>query len=276
MVGPIVIALLFLMGVGPVLPWRKASVETLRHRLLIPAWVGVGVVVLAVALGARGIIPLVVFGLGGFVAGSAMRQLVLASRRQGLRGLLGRTNGGMVVHIGVVIIAVGIAASTAYSHQIDVKLRPGASARIAGHHVTYLGSTTQDQGNVQVQTARVRVDGGKVYAPKLKQFANASQVVGTPSVRTTPVDDVYLSLLSVPTDPNGAISLRIIIEPLVGWIWFGAGVIFVGSFLAAFPGSRRRPTDPVSAPLPGVRSRGSGGDGDDDRNQPAEQSVGAG
>jgi cytochrome c-type biogenesis protein CcmF len=255
MTGPIVIALLFLMGIGPVLPWRKASGETLRHRLLIPAWIGVGVVVLAVALGARGIAPLVVFGLGGFVVGTAMRQLVLATRRQGMRGLVGRTNGGMIVHIGVVILAVGFAASSAYSHQADFSLRPGATAHISGHSVTYLGSTTRTEGNVQVQQARIRIDGDKVYAPKLKQFANASQVVGTPSVRSTPVSDVYLSLLTMPGDPGGPISLRVIIEPMVAWIWFGGGVIFVGSFLAAFPGRRRRPTDPASAPLPEVRTQ---------------------
>ena len=106
-----------------------------------------------------------------------------------------------------------------------------------------------------MQQARIRIDGNKVYAPKLKQFANASQVVGTPSVRSTPVSDVYLSLLTMPDDPGGPISLRVIIEPMVAWIWFGGGVIFVGSFLAAFPGRRRRPTDPASAPLPDVRTR---------------------
>lgn len=251
MTGPIVIALLFLMGVGPVLPWRKASGETLRKRLLVPAWFGAGAIVLSVALGARGIVPLIVFGLGGFVVGSAVRQITLATRRQGWRGLVGRTNGGMIVHIGVVMLAVGIAGSSAFSHQLDFKLLPGQTARISGHSVEYLSSSSSQSGAVLVQTARMRIDGGKVYAPRLKQFANASQVVGTPSVRSTPVDDVYLSLLTMPTAPGGPIEIRIIIEPLVFWLWTGGGVIFVGSFMAAFPGKRRRrPTDPASALVP--------------------------
>ncbi len=249
MTGPIVIALLFLMGVAPALPWRKASGETLRHRLLVPAWVGTGTVVLAVALGARGIVPLVVFGLGGFVAGASLRQIVLATRRQGWRGLVGRTNGGMIVHLGVVIVAVGVVASSAYVTQADYTLRPGQTAHLEGHSVTYLNASTRTEGNVVVQQARIRIDGGRVYAPKLKKFANANQVVGTPSVRSTPVSDVYLSLLSMPNEPNGPITLRVYIEPLVSWIWAGAGLIFVGAFFAAFPGRRRRPTDPVSAPL---------------------------
>jgi len=62
-------------------------------------------------LGARGFAPVLAFGLGGFAAGAATRQIALATRRQGWRGLVGRTNGGMVVHLGVVVIAVALAAS---------------------------------------------------------------------------------------------------------------------------------------------------------------------
>ena len=103
MTMPIGLTLLFLMAVAPVLPWRKAS----RRAAAPPAAVaGVDrrrrLVVLAVVLGARGLAPLVAFGLGGFAAGSAVRQIVLATRRQGWRGFVGRANGGMVVHLGVV------------------------------------------------------------------------------------------------------------------------------------------------------------------------------
>src|SRR5207244_3937467 len=99
MTMPIVVALLFLMAVAPVLPWRKASAELLRHRIQWPAWIAVVTVVACVVGGARGLNPLLAFGLGAFAAGSAGRQLVLATRRQGTRGLLGRANGGMIVHI---------------------------------------------------------------------------------------------------------------------------------------------------------------------------------
>ena len=256
MTGPIVIALLFLMGVAPALPWRKASGEILRKRLLVPAWVGVGTVVVAVALGARGIVPLIVFGLGGFVVGAAARQIVLATRRQGWRGLVGRTNGGMIVHIGVVVIAMGVVASTAYSHQADFTLHRGETAHIQGHTVKYLSSSTRTDGDVIIQGARIRIDGDKTYAPKLKKFANATQVVGTPSVRSTPISDVYLSLLTMPDKPGGPITLRVYVEPMVSWIWTGGVLIFVGSFFAAFPGRRRRPTDPASAPIDTDRVEG--------------------
>src|SRR5205807_7046461 len=90
MTMPVGLTLLFLMAVAPALPWRKASGELLRKRLQWPAWTGTGVVVLCVLLGVRGWAPLVAFGLGGFAGAAAVRQLVLSSRRQGWRGLLGR------------------------------------------------------------------------------------------------------------------------------------------------------------------------------------------
>jgi cytochrome c-type biogenesis protein CcmF len=249
MVGPIVIALLFLMGIAPVLPWRKASIETMRHRLVWSAWGGGLTIVVAVALGATGFAPLLIFGLGGFVAGSAIRQIVLATRRLGWRGLVGRANGGMIVHLGVVLIAVAFAASAAYSHQSDHVLTPGQSATISGHRILYISSSTEVQPQRRSDIARVQVDGGKVYTPALRQYTAAGQVVGSPAVHTTLKDDVYLTLLAAPTHTGGAVTIRVIVEPLVFWLWVGGGVIFVGAFLAAFPGRRRNPIDPVSAPL---------------------------
>src|SRR3954468_12738200 len=92
--------LLLLMAVAPVLPWRKTNVDTLARRLQWPAWVGVGAVVFAVAVGARGLTTLIAFGLGGMAAGAAMRQVVLSTRRQGWGGVVGGANRGVVVPLG--------------------------------------------------------------------------------------------------------------------------------------------------------------------------------
>src|SRR5207247_9709472 len=105
MTAPIGFALLFLMAVAPALPWRKASGELLRYRLLWPAWAGTFTIVVLVLAGRRGLAPLLAFGLGGFAAAAALRQLVLSTRRQGARGFVGRANGGMVVHLGVGLLA---------------------------------------------------------------------------------------------------------------------------------------------------------------------------
>lgn len=254
--GPIAIALLFIMAVAPVLPWRKASSDTLRHRLLIPAWVATAAVVLAVALGGRGIVPLIAFGLGGFVAGSAVRQLVLATRRQGVRGMLGRTNGGMVVHLGVAIVAVAFAASSSYANRVEFTgLKPGQTVTVSGHKVTYESWRDIDKTQYTAQVVALRVDGHKMQYPMLRRYPAGNQVVGTPSVWSTPTHDSYMALLDL--DPSTSeISLRVIVEPMVMWLWIGGAVMAAGTVLAAFPGKRRRrPTDPASAPIPGLGHR---------------------
>jgi cytochrome c-type biogenesis protein CcmF len=261
MTMPIVVALLFLMAVAPVLPWRKASAELLRQRLKWPACIAVVTVVACVALGVRGLNPLLAFGLGAFAAASAGRQLVLATRRQGPRGLLGRANGGMIVHLGVVVIAVAFAASHSFAHRTEVTLRPGQSQSLAGHTVTYLGIEQVNHPNRQAVEARLRVDGGKVYRPAISQFNGGGTPVGTPSVRSTPRDDIYLTLIDAPQHPGDPATIGIIVQPLIVWLWIGGAIMAVGTALAAWPGRRRNPILPVSAPVPGGRRTDGGTDG---------------
>ncbi|MEA3075640.1 MAG: cytochrome c-type biosis protein CcmF [Actinomycetota bacterium] len=249
MTMPIGLALLFLMAVAPVLPWRKASGETLRHRLQWPAWAGTLVVAFSVLTGARGLAPLLAFGLAGFAGGSAVRQLVLATRRQGWRGLVGRTNGGMVVHLGVIVIAVAFAASQAYGARAEVRLRPGESAHVLGHTLRYEGSATVKHPNRTSIEAAVRIDGGGVYRPALSNYPFATQSIGTPSVRTGLREDVYLTLLAAPTAAGGPALIGVNVQPLVVWLWIGGGLLALGTVMAAAPGRRRRPTSPVSAPV---------------------------
>jgi cytochrome c-type biogenesis protein CcmF len=276
MTMPLVVALLFLMAVAPVLPWRKASAELLRHRLQWPAALAVATVVVSVLLGVRGLNPLVVFGLGAFAAGSAGRQLVLATRRQGVRGLLGRANGGMIVHIGVVVIAVAFAASHSFAHRTQVSLQPGQSQTLAGHTITYLGVVQVNHPNRQAVEARLRVDGGKIYRPAISQYNGGSTPVGTPSVRSTPRDDLYLTLVDSPQKPGDPATIGIIVQPLIMWLWIGGGIMAIGTALAAWPGRRRNPIQPVSAPVGGGKRTTARSTGNGVASGDAGQSVGAG
>ncbi|HVM06333.1 MAG TPA: heme lyase CcmF/NrfE family subunit [Acidimicrobiales bacterium] len=248
MVTPVALALLFLMAVAPALPWRKASGEVLRTRLQWPAWAAAGVLVVCVASGLRGLAPLVAFALGAFAAAAAVRQLVLSYRRNGWRGLTGRANGGMVVHLGVVVVAVAFAASSSYGHRAEFRLSPGESATLAGHEITYLRTRTVQHENRRTVVADVRVDGGRVYRPALNLFGNASQAIGTPSVRTGLRNDVYLSLVATPRTPESPAVIAVIVQPLVTWLWIGGGLMVAGTLMAAVPGRRRRPTEPAAAP----------------------------
>jgi cytochrome c-type biogenesis protein CcmF len=98
----------------------------------------------------------------------------------------------------------------------------------------------------------VEIDGTGPWAPALNQFAFGEQTIGTPSVRSTVVDDVALTLLALPETDDDAVTIRVTVQPLVVWLWVGGGLMAVGTVLAAFPGRRRDPLDPVSAPVSSV------------------------
>ncbi len=259
MAAPIAVSLLFLMAVAPVLPWRKAAAETLRDRMQWPFAFAVVVTVALVASGLRGWLALVAFFLGGLGGGSAVRQLILATRRNGWRGLVGRTNGGMVVHLGVVLIAVAFAASAAYASRAEVSLAEGESAEVGGHRVTYLGTETrrfaESNPKAAVTTARLRVDGGQVYEPAITQYRFQAQGIGTPSVRTGLFEDVYTTLVEAPSEPGGRATIGVLVHPLTIWLWTGAGLMAVGTVLAMVRAGGRKPAPPARRrpPPPAVR-----------------------
>lgn len=250
---PIGLMLLFLMGVAPVLPWRKASTELLRERLFWPAWCGAGALAVAVLVGADGWAPLVAFALAGFAAGAALRQLALATRRQGWRGLVGRANGGMVVHIGVIIIAVALASSNSFTHSAVLALEQGEVVSWGGHtfELVSVDERTNDRESERRVAANVILDGATTYRPAITTYLNIGSEIGTPSVRTGLTEDVYLTLDQGAVAGESTATIRVFVKPMVLWLWLGGAIMAIGTLLAAFPGSRRRiAIDPVSAPVP--------------------------
>jgi cytochrome c-type biogenesis protein CcmF len=255
---PIGLTLLLLMAVGPVLPWRKTTVGTVRDRLLVPAVAGVAVAVVAVAAGVRGAGTVLAFCLGAFAFSSNVRQLVLAARgarRQGAgawRGFVGRANGGMVVHVGVVVIAVALAAASSLGHRGEVTLRPGTSSVVDGHRITFEKLVNVRSTARTATEAAVLVDGSGPYLPAVSQYGANTEPVGTPALDSGIFHDVYLTVDSLPASGTGPVTLGVTVQPLVSWLWVGGSILVLGCLLAAVPGRRRRPTDPISAPLPGL------------------------
>ena len=248
---PIGLMLLFLMAIAPVLPWRKASTELLRDRLFWPAWAGAGALVFSVAVGATGWAPLVAFALAGFAAGAAVRQIAIATRRQGWRGFVGRANGGMVVHIGVIMIAVALASSNSFTHATRLQLEQNVVQEWSGHtfELTSLTENTSQAGQSALE-ARVVLDGSKTIVPAITTYLNIGLDVPTPGVRTGLTNDVYLTLEQGSQPGDTSVSIQAFVRPMILWLWIGGLVMAVGTLLAAFPGNkRRRATDPVSAPI---------------------------
>ncbi|HEX3565008.1 MAG TPA: heme lyase CcmF/NrfE family subunit [Acidimicrobiales bacterium] len=289
---PLGLALLFLMGIAPALPWRKTTVSVMRGRIAVPAALAVITVVACVIGGVHGLEPLVAFGLGAFAAASAGRALFLSVRLAwrgaisagasparaalaGWRGFVGRANGGMVVHIGVVVIAVGLAAATSFGQRGEVRLAPGQTATFDGHTVEFVGLRTVRTPASTAQEAVIRVDGAGDFHPAITTFgSNSANAVGTPSIDSGWRDDVYLTIDKIPS--GSSVVIGVVVQPLVSWMWVGGALLVVGTLLSAVPGRRRRPTDPVSKPVvgaagtPGPSDEDKHGDGDDRLEEQAE------
>jgi cytochrome c-type biogenesis protein CcmF len=266
---PVGMALLVLMALAPALSWRTVDAGVLWRRLAPAAWAATLVVVACVIGGVRGFVPLLAFGLGSFAGASAVRSIVLAvitSRRHGrgvVRGILGRANGGMVVHLGVVVIAVGITAATSFAQRSELELRLHTPVRFDGHSFVFEGLRTVRSPSRTATEALVRVDGGGIFHPAVTQFAGAnSEAVGTPAIDSGFTGDVYLTFDAIggsgpataaqefPNLPKGAVAVGVVVEPLIAWMWAGGLLIGLGGLLALSPGRRRRATDPASgAPI---------------------------
>ncbi len=249
---PIGIALLFLMAVAPVLPWRKASGELLRERLFVPAWCGVLALLASILVGANGLAPLLAFGLAGFAAGAAGRQVALATRRQGWRGFVGRANGGMIVHLGVILVAVALTASNSYTHVGEFTMQQAQPVTFSGHTFELQQVTAFTTPRSKGLQAEISIDGGQAYSPAITRYTTMGTDIGTPSVRTGFANDIFLTLEKAANAGATEVQVKIFIKPLIVWLWIGGALMAIGTVLAGFPGRRRNPLLPTSADVVGL------------------------
>lgn len=257
------IAVLFLMGVGPMLPWGTPDKAAVRRQFIIPASVGLVVAVACYAAGLRGFYPLLTFGLAGFVTVITLRELVapvrvrMSERKEGLvtavlqsASKARRRFGGYVVHLGIIIIIVAVAASSAYVEHTSGTLRMGETLALDGYQLKYLGTQEGEEPHRKWLGARVEVTtpGGKVteFVPRLNYYERSTDPIGTPAVRESPKEDLYISLMAISPE-RGTASLNVWVFPLVGWIWWSIPILVLGSLIAIWP-SRRRVAVAASAP----------------------------
>ena len=240
---PIGLTMLFIMAVAPVLPWRKDGRGTLSQRLLVPAVFAVACLAAALVVGAGGAKPLLAFALGGFAAGSALRHLARAIRVQRLRGFVGRANGGMIVHVGVILICVALAASNSFTRSQEIDLVVGREVSFAGHTFELVDVIEQRDARSQSVRALVSLDGGRTYAPAITKFTRVGMNIGTPSVRTTLTHDIYLTLEPPVRQDSGQARIKVFIKPMILWLWVGTFVMAIGTLLAVLPTRRKSAVD---------------------------------
>jgi cytochrome c-type biogenesis protein CcmF len=256
---PICVALLFLMGVGPALPWRVASPAVMKKQLLPPAIGALVGLVLSLVLGVRSPYALAAFTFGAFALTSNVREFVdgmLARRRAhgeahplALTRLIGanrRRYGGYIAHIGVLTVTLGIGASSTFRTEREATLRKGEVMSIGPFTIRLDDVYSRDEPQRTVLAAGVTILRGEREVgrmePRMNFYPTSDQPVPTPAVRSRPSGDLYLNLQAFAQDGSNA-TLRAIQEPLVPWIWAGGMIIVIGALVSL--GGGRRETVPV-------------------------------
>ncbi len=269
------IAVLFLMGVGPMLPWGTPDKDAVRRQFLIPAGVGLLVTGVCYAMGLRGVYPLLTFGLAGFVTVITLRELFapvrvrMSERKEGFFTALvqsatkaRRRFGGYVVHLGIVLIIVAVAASSAYVTHTSGTLKLGETMELSGYQLKFLGMKDGKEPHRAWIAARVEVTtpSGQVreFLPRMNYYERSTDPIGTPAVRESPKEDLYISLMAF-SQEGGTASLNVWVFPLVGWIWWSIPILVLGSLIALWP-SRRRVAVAATAPSPSAAPPVAGGD----------------
>jgi cytochrome c-type biogenesis protein CcmF len=255
MAVPLGVTILFLMGVGPALPWGQASPETLRRQFVVPAAVGVGVVLLCLLAGLRGALALATFGLAGFVTVVTVREMALPvrvrMREQGeplARALWRSTTrarrrfGGYLVHLGVVLVFVAIAASQSYVVHTTATLAPGHRFQLGAYTVQLVGLRNGVESNRRWTAAEVQVTDGRgrqhLLAPRMNFYERSTDPIGSPAIRSAAFEDLYLTLLAFDAAGPTA-SFNAWIFPMVSWIWWSLPLFVLGALFAAWPDRRR-------------------------------------
>ena len=245
--APIGLLLLFFMAISPVVPWRSSTLTEIGDRVRVPTIAAVTVLALSVASGEYRLDVLATFTLATFAMVSAAYQIFrttsVAKRQRGfIRGLCSKRNGGMIVHIGVALIAFALVSATSFGHKGEVRLTKGQTADFFGTKITYLGVANVVTPAKSSFEANVLVNGAGPFHPAISQFGTYTQAVGSPSVDVMFSRDIYLTINSAPNLAHRTprITIGVIIQPLISWLWVGAATMGLGAALAAFGWSERR------------------------------------
>jgi cytochrome c-type biogenesis protein CcmF len=237
--------LLLLMGIGPLVAWRRASLRALGRMFLVPLAVAAVTGVALIAAGFGSSPPgLLAYTFSAFVLASIVFEFVRGRRAAGsIFRLVGRNRrryGGYLVHAAIVLLAIGIAGSSAYQTVGERGLKPGQSMTVAGYTLTYTGLGTTQEANAIATRATVDVSRGGSHVTTLHPGKNTypveKQTTNEVSIYHDPrnLGDVFLIADQIDSGSN-VLFLKALVKPLVNLIW-AAGFLFVfGALVAMWP-----------------------------------------
>jgi len=259
---PIALGLLALIGICPLIAWRKASQRNLRRSFAVPLALTIVAGSVFFFFGVRSLYPLLSLTLSVFVMMTIVMEFLRGTRARAritgenyvrafwdLTMRNKRRYGGYVVHIGVVMVFVGITGSSAFKMEQSAGLKPGDTLKIGEYSLRYKGLTNHSDNHVQSVAAEmdVSLNGRSLTTlyPERRKY-NDRDVVSEVAIRQTLKEDLYVILAGF--DMEDRAQIRVMVFPLVGWIWLGCIVMVIGTLIAMGPDRLKKKTDKLPAP----------------------------
>src|SRR5579885_3076053 len=254
--GPLALALIFLMGVGPLIAWRRATRRNLVQSFTAPAAAGIVTGLFALAAGIHQWYVLSGFSLAAFVLGTivvefergvaARGRMVHERPPRALVNLVAKNNrryGGYIIHIGVVFAFVAIIGSSFFKTEVKRSVREGQSFEVGPYKLVYLGLSSLDTVHLENVSARLNVmrDGKtvEVLEPAKLLYKRQQQPATRVAIRSTLGSDLYIVLAGV-DDKSGLVTFDVFLTPLVSWLWLGGVTMALGTVVTMWPNARER------------------------------------
>jgi cytochrome c-type biogenesis protein CcmF len=250
--------LLLLMGIGPLVAWRRASLRSLATTFRWPTVVALATGAVLLVLGAGSSIPgLVAYTFSAFVLTTIVMEFARGTRARkalGAPSWLGaftslitrnrRRYGGYVVHAAVVLFAIGVAGSSAFDSVAEAKLAQGESMRIGDYTLLYRSLDERETSNATQIRATLDVRRGNRDLGTLEAGKNAytieQQVSNEVGIRSDKLTGEDLFVIAEQIDPDGSVYFRVFVKPLVNLIWLAGLVFLLGSVITLWPDRREQ------------------------------------
>ncbi|MGZ5473535.1 MAG: heme lyase CcmF/NrfE family subunit [Thermoanaerobaculia bacterium] len=263
---PLGALLLFILGVGPALPWGRATAAQVKKALLPPIIGAIVFVVAGYLFGARTPWTLLTLAFGGYAAQVTLGQMfipMLQRMRNGdslanafVDGQLRRGRrrfGSYIVHAAVIIVIIAIAVSTSMRQQVELHYTKGQTQQVGGYDLTFVGVEERSEPHRLSTIAVFTVaKNGKQLArlePRMNQYQMMREPIGSPDVHTTALRDFYIAISNIDT-ASQTVSITVFISPFIVWIWLAVIFMAIGALFAMIPHRRAVILSEAKDPVP--------------------------
>lgn len=252
---PIFLATIFITGVCTMIGWRRASKKNLLRTFVFPLTATVVLAIVLFILGIRQGYTLTAVAICSFVLLTIFYEIFRGIRaRHHLKsenylkaffGLIAANRpryGGYIVHIGIIIFAIGVIGYYSYSVEKDTVLKSGESVTLNGYTFTYQAIDRIETQSKVTYTTTLKVSNGEGPMGEItaeKYFhRNHDNPVSVAGVRSTFMEDLYVILINWEAD--GSAVFKVKSNPVVNWIWLGSGILILGGLIAFWPERRKQ------------------------------------